>query len=1139
MKKLFLVFLFVFLLSGVLAVDVCCPKTKEGEFYKDIDVGSCNSLCDVSCLATRCSSTSSGKIGCCFDDSEGLCTPQSQKGGCEIDGGLWYDSDACSLDFCNKGCCVIGDEAQYVTERRCEVLSELYGFEKDFNFGGGELDCLLKVEDEKKGACIYEVDVVGGNQIECKFTINKDCFQITGSGEDFYEGLLCTNPDLNTICEKTRETTCVDNKDGVYFLDSCGNIANIYDSSRVNDVSYWSYVKKPEESCGAGTGAIENKNCGNCDYLIGSKCEKGGASYGDYFCKSMNCGKHANGESWCEYDSAIGEGKDAVGSRHWKYYCLDGVVNAEGCEDHRQEICAEKTETGYSGKKITKAQCVKNNWGSCAEAGEGCEANPFCDLKNIFVDEGFFFDVCTPKYPPGFFDLKPEIVSEEEAGARFQGEEIVSGSGMSDSGSEEICGAATQECTVVFLKDPGASLFGGAGSWECEVNCECLEKVFSEQIGEWCYSLGDCGGYINYIGEWTKGGASISSEDESWLLEQGYELPPVIAAAYVGNAEPADESPNLNELKDSGIKGGEGGGVLASKNKGSGSAPKGKFFKRFFTSAMPGGVAGMAIGCVLGPIGCAAGAVIGELIGYFALWDKGDDKEIKILYECMKWEVPPGGEFCEKCNEDPLRICSEYQCSSLGMACELINEGTSKQECYHMNREDTAYPKIFPWPEKISENFKYSNVARNGFRLETENGECLSEGNPVVFGLKTDEPAQCRIDLKPSMGFENMSSYFSGDENVFDYYHLSSINVPNREGLIESLEKENGEQFTEEELSELNSILTDELGNTTLYVRCMDPNGNYNHEAYTIDFCLKPGADLTPPYLAKSVLGNKRYIPYGSTEYNFTIYANEPVDARYSFNDTDYELMEYEMICENDLIKDSNYGLYKCYVNIDNLNNGENKIYIRFKDQPWFEGTVNETNRNVNEESYIYVFYNTENDLEIDKIKPDEDFEISTDYSLIDLRVSTKYGSENGKAVCFYKHQGYWIDFLYTNDDLHEQPDYVVFPGTYEIEVMCEDSAGNIAEDSTKFKVVQDTSSPRVARVFVDGNKIKIITTEEAECVYSMDSCSFSFDSGSKIGLGKEHEIPLKAKTYYVKCKDEHGNVPGGCSIIINGGGSL
>jgi hypothetical protein len=37
---------------------------------------------------------------------------------------------------------------------------------------------------------------------------------------------------ITKTCGKTTNTVCVEGKDEVYFVDSCGNVANIYDASK-------------------------------------------------------------------------------------------------------------------------------------------------------------------------------------------------------------------------------------------------------------------------------------------------------------------------------------------------------------------------------------------------------------------------------------------------------------------------------------------------------------------------------------------------------------------------------------------------------------------------------------------------------------------------------------------------------------------------------------------------------------------------------------------------------------------------------------------------------------------------------------------------------------------------------------------
>ena len=39
------------------------------------------------------------------------------------------------------------------------------------------------------------------------------------------------------------------------------------------------------------------------------------------------------------------------------------------------------------------------------------------------------------------------------------------------------------------------------GKYECKVNCECRNEGFTQQMNEWCRSLGDCGMSVNVYGD--------------------------------------------------------------------------------------------------------------------------------------------------------------------------------------------------------------------------------------------------------------------------------------------------------------------------------------------------------------------------------------------------------------------------------------------------------------------------------------------------------------------------------------------------------------------------------------------------------------------------------------------------------------
>ena len=92
-------------------------------------------------------------------------------------------------------------------------------------------------------------------------------------------------------------------------------------------------------------------------------------------------------------------------------------------------------------------------------------------------------------------------------------------------------------------------------------------------------------------------------------------------------------------------------------------------------------------------------------------------------------------------------------------------------------------------------------------------------------------------------------------------------------------------------------------------------------------------------------------------------------------------------------------------------------------------------------------------------------------------------------------------------------------------------------QGETIFNIIRDSSSPQIARVFQIGKTLTIITTEDADCRYSTNlkkKCNFNFESGSGGGGGAEHAIGvIRGKKYYIKCKDDFGNMPSGCSVIV------
>jgi len=570
----FLFTLIVLSISFVSAANACCEKTKNGAWCQNSQSEECDP--GFRQTPTSCEATSYCKKGCCFDSQEGLCMENTPQKVCQDNEGSWSDSADCSIPQCSLGCCVLGNEAAFVTKVRCKTLSGFYGLETDFRQGiTDEMTCLAEAKGEDEGACVYE-DSPGHNtckfvkRSECKETVstttstsnatgNETTITSTVGGQKFHKGTLCTAQDLNTDCQKSKITMLVEGKDEVYYVDTCKQKANIYDSARYDDPLYWTYVVEKSETCGAGQSNAGSKTCGNCDYYLGSIGKKAAwnanPDYGDYVCSSLNCAGHLHGESWCVYDSPRDYGQDTVGSRDFKEVCIDGEILQEPCADFRNEICVEGKTGSYN-----EARCTVNKWQDCINQGdqEDCEdinardcywaadwyydsSSSIIKKSNNVTDEstGEYITgqgVCLPRHPPGFTFWGEN--SAQSSTTKTNGSYSAPTSGSfgtgyvdptSDVSASEMCSMGNAIMTITYEKTERPAdfigLWGDDKDWQCKgvvtnyndneyveaSSCDIMTSP--EKMDQWanemngiCYSLGDCGGYINWIGEYTDEG---------------------------------------------------------------------------------------------------------------------------------------------------------------------------------------------------------------------------------------------------------------------------------------------------------------------------------------------------------------------------------------------------------------------------------------------------------------------------------------------------------------------------------------------------------------------------------------------------------------------------------------------------------
>ena len=489
------------------------------------------------------------EIGCGYSVSEGTCSVNTPEDVCDEEENCEFiEGDAfCADSRCESGCCTIGLNSNWYTQSECQIQAEREGFVEEFDSSvENAVACFRESQDSEEGACVFSSESDEGD--DCTFTTQANC----GDGI-FYVGKLCSNPELNTWCERQDSVSCSLSGKEVYWFDSCGNRENIYSSDRQGSWNGGNVLKK-SESCGVGNDNSRSRSCGNCDYNLGSTCEEFRPEIDDgnmegYTCRDLNCrdedgNARVHGESWCVYDGTIGVGSilsgrsgdregllrglggefglfstDLVGSRHFRRYCNNGEVEVEPCDDYREGICVQNDKALENGQIVDDAICRVNLWEQCLgyNGGEECGAdcitkclgNPDCRVQPTAVDNDFQFATCVPKYPPGFnlgstSGIGSAVQSLIPEGFSSVANQVVGSSG-SQTQAGQVCGLASRTCTSVWKKSC-------PGGWKCTDNCDCHEAGFSVQMNNLCVSLGDCGVYANFDGKVTGAGASVKNK---------------------------------------------------------------------------------------------------------------------------------------------------------------------------------------------------------------------------------------------------------------------------------------------------------------------------------------------------------------------------------------------------------------------------------------------------------------------------------------------------------------------------------------------------------------------------------------------------------------------------------------------------
>lgn len=656
--------------------NACCEKTKDGEYCLYTNSNNCDS--NYQQASTSCEQTSFCKVGCCYDLEEGICYKSVSQAKClSIEGGELYNDKTCdSVAACQPGCCVIGSQCMFTTEQSCALKTAGYeDLEMIFQNVNTESECQAICRAGDQGCCVTDDSCIYETRESCE----------AAQGEFYYEQ-YCSDVAL-CGCAEHYKKTCYD--DDVYWLDSCGNREGLAE---------------------------------DCDYAQGTLCKE---INGEYSCGSVHCettykdeknthdtsmgGFRKNGESWCVYESPVGNALDRPGTRHYRHMCVNGEEIVESCRDYREEICIQ----GES-DMMTESQCIYN-------------------------------------------DIYDTAVTQEVSS-------VPKGQEFWETNMQSRCEEADSDCPVVWVKEHEFD------DWSCESNCECEQAKHVKDMAEYCKFMGDCGADFNIAGKFTHDGFTVTgrgkegpptglsdSQKQDWnkygvygnmlgLYETILEAMAIILASGTKAATEAKEA--QAELNKKGMYTGIALGI-------------GTYLLAGYEA-----VAGtwLMVGSVCWP--CLV--VIAIIV---ILTMTGDTETYHVTTKCSEWQAPTGGEDCEKCLDqkkvDKLGFydtCTEYKCKSLGMNCEYIaeNAGTERVACYNSNPNDVNSPVISPWEEALTEGFSVSTISQ-GYEIIPK----VPYYEKIKFGIKTNELSQCKISDEHTNSYETMVSYF-GDS----YYQL-------------------------------------------------------------------------------------------------------------------------------------------------------------------------------------------------------------------------------------------------------------------------------------------------------------------------------------------------------------------------------
>lgn len=964
--------------------NACCELTKSGDGCVYTSTSNCN--VQFAYADKECSETQFCETGCCFNN-DGTCASMASSSVCASKGGVFSKGTGCdAIPLCGKVCCKVGNNYFMATKQQCTKMSELFPtLKSDFNPNiNNEYECAASMQSNEMGCCLQET--------ECTYTDRGSCIGDSDSGSGTsprsttgrdatgfavvpLEGPLGTSGQEDNLVTRSAVQTYASTifESGKYCssIKVCGCKAKHHKDCYDGDVYWFDSCNNREEKsgdCDASKGTLCNKNTLKCESLdCKTTFDKKAIDGTDIV--TYDGIPRKNGESWCEYDGAVGFGQDLVGSRHYRNLCIAGEEFIEPCKDYREELCVQGNVILPDKQKILTAVCKPNKWTECTtecntakdktggqkklamQRDKECCQDPrkSCfwsssspeDIKKINADnEASIRSLCADAVDPDTGKItqdnpnyemctgQSQQVAENNDGTciplvppglKFWNDEDneESDNKQSTADAKKTCDVGNTECTTFFYKNMNTNW-----EWKSVDSTEaCLKSKYAVGSAAVCRSLGDCGVHYNIAGKFSDLAYKCETSDGSCKGNKhgkSYNLIDIDWEKEIGSFDSFSKAiPLIVDDIDSGdykgfnLLGGsaQSWALIAVAIFIAVVAIKVFIILSIAFTSIP--VIGWIIEVVLLLI--IAVIIIVSLIG-------ADTDELTFNEYCQPWQAPYGSEDCEKCTNKEIwdgikyDTCSEYKCKSLGQNCKWIeeNEGSSRPSCVAINIDDVTWPIITPWPEALSQGYSLTEFV-GGYEITP----AIEGYGMISFGIMTDEVAQCRYALEPSIRYNDMTLDF-GDVYFSKDHKLTLTALPNK----------------------INEI----------YVKCKDANGIDNTADYMIKFTSKGGKDLMPPLILDTSIKDGALVNGGAVLLGLKI--SEPGTCKYSSQNIAYDQMENNLVCTSFLeeLPNSPAAKFKCdgYLKV---NEGTNQYYFRCKDSAG----------NVNQESFMLTLLGENN----------------------------------------------------------------------------------------------------------------------------------------------------------------------------------